>query len=315
MSQLTNADIARLRTRDLQAEIESTGGFSTDFGLMPPQLIEFVRPTFPQAEKMLASAPCEMAIWSSPGDGTYYSGDGVPVVATGFANRTGTALALGATAGNLAGHAWNKRKAEKMAQKRWMPFVPQGVLTVSNYGFYIDHEDGQYGRAWQDLQKVEWIEPSKIEIRTSHGQDQARLQLVSDWAELIYILWIKVVAKGQHPRKFDWIPPHLQTIPPGSYPEYGMGARSVHGPAARGPEAPPGHTNANLSLTFGLITVFSVFFLIPPLLFGPLAIWQGIEAKKKGNRSRRRILGMALGAIMLAIIFFVLVIALMGALV
>ncbi|MCH8562038.1 hypothetical protein LTI14_02215 [Nesterenkonia sp. YGD6] len=311
MTRMTNVDIARLRTRDLQTRFDSSSDFSGDFNLMPSHLIEFVRPAIARGEKMVASAPCDMAIWDAPGDGTYYS-SGVPVVATGFANRYGTNFMLGTVAGNLAGNAWNRRKAEALSQKRWMAYIPQGMLTISTCGFYIDHEDGQFWRGWHDLDKVDWIEPSKVEIRTQGAQNQVRFQLISDWAELLYVLWVRTATGGHHPRKYDWISPNLQTIPLDSYPEYGTGAESVHSPAARGPEAHFGQANANLALIFSLISLFFVFFLVPTLIFGPLAVWQSIEAKKKGNMSRRRVLGMLLGGGMLLFVFVLLIAGLLG---
>lgn len=202
--QLSNADIAVWQTYWLQRKLDSGESLDReDFRLVPRELLRPIRPMLAEGEWMVASGPCCMRTWEAPGDGTYTT-TGVPTVLTGVANRQGTAMVAGAAAASIAMNALSKRKAKKDMQTRWMDFIPQGTMTVSTHGFYVeDYDHGLLRWSWDSLQSVEWRGPSTVELLISNESWTGRVLLQSDWAELLLVSWIHV-AFPEHPGKYTW---------------------------------------------------------------------------------------------------------------
>lgn len=204
---LSNADIAILHAVTLQRKF-GQDLTPDDFLIMPREQIRPVRPQISENEIMMASAACSIQVWDAPGDGTYATG-GAPIVATGFGNSTGTAQMAGMAIGTLAANAFSKSRARKNAVPRWMDFVPQGTLTVSTFGIYVeDATQGLLCWTWSMIQSVEWQAPSRIVLLLSAPEGSVYIALTSDWAELVYVTWIES-AFPQHPQKFlyttaDW---------------------------------------------------------------------------------------------------------------
>lgn len=208
---LTNADIAQLQTYRFQRKLDAGGGLTPqDFLLVPPEVLRPIRPLInPKREKMMASGPCRMLIWRAPGDGTYTAMGETDHIDKRDARGVGAVV--GFTAANLVMNAAGARKARKDAQPRWMDFIPQGTLTVSSHGFYVEES----GRApirwpWDRLTTVEWTAPSAIELGIDSGSWSGRVALMSDWAELLLVGWI-AAAYPQHPGKYAWITPQWRS--------------------------------------------------------------------------------------------------------
>lgn len=203
---LSNADIAILQTLNFQKKLDSGAAIARhEFLLVPPQALRPIRPAFDaQAEKMMASGPCRMMTWRSPGDGSYNAA-GVPTVLTGVANRRGVAMVAGAAAATIGMNLLSSNRARQDAQPRWMDYIPQGAMTVSSFGFYIeDYEHGLLRWGWNVIQSVEWKAPSTVELLISTPSWTGRVLLISDWAELLFVCWIQA-AFPQHPGKHSWL--------------------------------------------------------------------------------------------------------------
>lgn len=203
---LSNADIAILQTLNFQKKLDSGAPIARrEFLLVPPEVLRPIRPGFnPQDEKMMASGQCRMMTWRSPGDGSY-NATGVPTVLTGFANRRGTAMMAGAAAASIGMNLASSKRAKRDAQPRWMDYIPQGMMTVSSFGFYIeDYEHGLMRWGWDVIQSAEWKAPSTVELIMSTPTWSGRVLLISDWAELLFVGWIHA-AFPQHPGKHAWV--------------------------------------------------------------------------------------------------------------
>lgn len=206
--QLSNTDIAILQALRFQKKLDSGNPIAPgEFLLIPRYAMRPVRPSInPQSENMMASGTCRFMTWGAPGDGSY-NASGMPVLFTGVANRQGTAMMAGAAATTIAMNLMSSRRAKADMAPRWMDTIPQGVITVSSSGFYI--EDPVYGLttwAWGGIQNMEWKAPSTIELLIPRQQGMDRVLLISDWAELIFIAWVHV-AFPQHPGKYTWPTP------------------------------------------------------------------------------------------------------------
>ena len=205
LTALSGADIATLHTLNFQKKLDSGRALAREeFQLVPPEALRPIRPSLnPQNEKMMASGPCRMMTWRSPGDGSY-STSGVPMVLTGVANRQGTAMVAGAAAASIGMNLIGSSRAKRDAQPRWMDFIPQGVMTVSSHGFYIeDYEHGLLSWGWDVIRSAEMKAPSTVELVMSTPSWSGRVLLVSDWAELLFIAWVDA-AFPQHPGKYAW---------------------------------------------------------------------------------------------------------------
>lgn len=205
---LSDADVAILRTLTLQKKLDSGARLTReDFRLVDRHQVRPIRPNIdPDSEWMVASGPCAMQVWDSPGDGSF-APSGAPLVFTGVANRAGMAYGLGAVAGSLAMNVAGARRAKRDAQQRWMDYLPQGIVTVSTHGFYVESpQEGLLRWGWGDFDTVEWVGPSAVEmlVRTEEGSVRARL--LSDWAELAFVSWVHVCF-NEHPGKYTWLTP------------------------------------------------------------------------------------------------------------
>lgn len=206
--QLSNTDIAILQALRFQRKLDSNASFAPeDFLLIPRHAMRPIRPAInQQTESMMASGTCRFMTWGAPGDGSYNT-TGMPVMFTGLANRTGTAMMAGAAATTIAMNMMGARRARADMAPRWMDTIPVGTITVSTHGFYI--EDPVYGLStwsWDGIQNMEWKAPSTIELLIPGQQGMDRVLLISDWAELIFISWVHV-AFPQHPGKYTWPTP------------------------------------------------------------------------------------------------------------
>jgi len=198
---LSSADIAVLKTLQLQQKLEAHTATSADLLLVPRQSLAAVRPN--PGEALMASGPCTMTIWDAPGDGSY-TGVSVPMVATGFANRTGVQFAAGAAVGSLAANMFFKKRARKDAEPRWMPYS-SGMMTVSTLGWYIqDQAYGLVSWGWQDVQSIEWLSQSQTELWLYSEQGNIRVQMFSDWAELVFVAWVSATFPD-HPRAHAYL--------------------------------------------------------------------------------------------------------------
>lgn len=205
---LSNGDLAILHTLQLQKKLDSGRQLSPDeLQLVPRHMLRPIRPSIDSdSEHMVASGPCRMIIWDAPGDGSY-NATGVPMLFTGTANSTGIAYGVGAAAGSLAVNLMGARKARQNSQQRWMDLVPQGAVTVSTHGFYVESQDhGLLTWGWGAFDSVEWIAPSAVEMLMQTEEGTARVRFLSDWAELVFISWVEVCHK-QHPGKYTWFSP------------------------------------------------------------------------------------------------------------
>lgn len=174
---------------------------------MPREALRPVRPKLDDDELMMVSGDCRMFEWGSPGDGSY---DTVrpPVVMTGVANKEGAQIIAGAVVGAIGMNLLNKKRAQKDATTRWMDYAA-GPITVSNHGFYVEESEGTWCWDYNAIEMIEWRGLSTIELRLSHqnsagGTYQQRLVVTSDWAELIFVLWIDS-CYPQHPGRLTWL--------------------------------------------------------------------------------------------------------------
>ncbi|HCS61035.1 MAG TPA: hypothetical protein DIW46_06520 [Microbacterium sp.] len=205
---LSNADVAVLHAVTLQKKFEGRSYVRSDLEVLPRQSMRPVRPLIANDEVMMASGGCAIHVWDAPGDGSYTASQ-TPVVGTGFGNSTGTAQMAGLAVGTIAVNMFSASRAHKDAQPRWMDFIPNGALTVSTHGLYIeDATQGLLTWGWNLIQSIEWGGPSRIVFRIATDDGSVQASLASDWAELAYITWIHAVFPD-HPQKYlyttaDW---------------------------------------------------------------------------------------------------------------
>lgn len=201
---LSNADVAVLRALQLQQRLDSQQVISPEeWVLVPRSALRPVRPHFdPRSEIMMASGPSTVFVWDAPGDGSF-SPAATPVIATGFANAAGIGMAVGASLGTLGANMIGRHQAELNAQRRWMEFSI-GAITVSTHGVYL--EDGTHGLlywAWSTFDGMEWKSQSCVEALLTTDQGVAQIAINSDWAELVFVLWVQTCFP-QHPQKYSW---------------------------------------------------------------------------------------------------------------
>lgn len=104
---------------------------------------------------------------------------------------------------NLAG----ARRAKRDAQHRWMDFLPYGVATVSTHGLYVETQDhGLLIWGWGDVDTIEWVGPSTVDMLLRTDEGSVRMRFISDWAELVFVSWIQVCFP-EHPGKCTWFAP------------------------------------------------------------------------------------------------------------
>ncbi|QQE49026.1 hypothetical protein I6H91_01395 [Micrococcus luteus] len=295
MASPTNAQIARYQTNQFQQRL--AGGQITqdaDYHLMPYKDIEFVR-VRTQGERLMASAPVMMDVWDAPGDGSY-TASGVPIVGTGVANKAGIQFAVGMAAGSMVVNSMAKRKAVKDSQKRWLPFIARGIVTVSTHGFYISHPEGEAAFMWNDIQNAKVTGPSTVELLFVN-QPTFRFQLRSDWAELIFALWTEAVAP-EHPQRMGWYREQdaVTEGAEGGPAVYGRGSRALMPPKMSGAVGAQGSTGATIALVLsilGFITGTSLF----GLLFGTAGAVYGFVLRRGGDHSKRTLFAIILGAL------------------
>jgi len=149
-----------------------------------------IRPKHSVDEMMLASGQFELLEFSAVGDGTYYQH-------TGFA--VGNPLFMGAFFGAQAiANANNRRAAERAATPQWH-VIEQGILTVSDYGFYLETQASLWDWDWGSIDSLEVIAESNSLMRGQSTKGPVTWIIHSDWAELVFVLWAAAVHPA-HPQ-------------------------------------------------------------------------------------------------------------------
>lgn len=115
--------------------------------------------------------------------------------------KRGQNFAVGSMLGTAAVNMWGRRKASKTGWELWQ----QAPLTVSTGGFYLETmAEGVMVFPYDGFQTMEWEGQGRINAFFRQPQWQGRILLESDWAELIYVMWM-LTCHPQHPGRYRWL--------------------------------------------------------------------------------------------------------------
>lgn len=175
-----------------------------DFERIPGVGVSFALRRLDLGERIFGSGEMTLSSFTAPGDGSYTHSGGV-FMATG---RGGLALTAGAAAVRAMGNSSRRRRAEAMAQPRWMP-VDSGLMHVGTHGFYLQTVHGLHRWGWESLDSAQVIGVGKVWIQGTSHDGPISWIIESHWSELLFLLWALTLAP-QHPQLLDgsWIPPH-----------------------------------------------------------------------------------------------------------
>lgn len=194
---LSSHEVAIWHTVDIDMRIDDGTLLQRD-----PCLTTFA-PTLGEGERVLASGPFQYLSHVASGDGTYQHDSGF-LFATG---RYGL-LATGAVAaGRAIGNSRRRAAAARAATPRWQ-VVDSGQVYVSTHGFYLQTVAGRllvWG--WGPITSAQLLGPRLLQINGESTSGHEVWMLESDWAELCFVLWSRVM-HPQHPQRQGhvWIP-------------------------------------------------------------------------------------------------------------
>ncbi|WP_345216788.1 hypothetical protein [Georgenia halophila] len=177
----------------------------------PLELAVSFRPTFSTDEIMMAAGPFDLFNFQPVGNGSYQRGGGL-FLGTGPIGLAATGVFAAA---RFAGNRSRKKRAEADAVPRWVQ-VDTGQLIVSDRGFYLETRSGLHSWNYDDINQVEMAAPSHLIMAGTSANGPVRWIIRSDWAELIFVLWVNRFAP-RHPQLADgsWLPPgwveHVRT--------------------------------------------------------------------------------------------------------
>lgn len=154
-------------------------------------------------ERVFATGPFALRDHIALGDGQYTHQSGM-MLASGPA---GLALTGAFAIGQAIGNSSRRSRAQAMATPQWH-VIGQGQLFVSNSGFYLDTGRNLWPWGFSDITSVRLVNPGAILINGESREGPVAWILESDWAELIFTLWARLI-HPQHPQFLGhaWIPP------------------------------------------------------------------------------------------------------------
>jgi hypothetical protein len=165
-----------------------------------------VATTFAPAEGERVWAAGSLAIdeFGIAGDGSYmHHGTGALL---GY-GKIGVAFTAASVVGTAFGNARRKRAAIQAATPAWHRMTAGGVF-VTNYGFRIQDQTGIFFWDWGSIEAMEVNAYNVVSIQGRSENGPVHWRLLSEWAELIFVLWA-MNRNPQHPqlRHGGWIPP------------------------------------------------------------------------------------------------------------
>lgn len=187
------ADAALWHTLSIVASIENREvpeqRASTFFALQPNELA-------------FAAGPFAIDSLRAAGDGSYVQNSSF-VFGTGV---LGAAMTLGTLAANAGSNAARRNRAIQDAQVMWRP-DSNGLITVTNQGFYIQTHSGHFRWSWSAIKLAQMSSFSVLVFQGESARGPVTWRLTSDWAELIFALWALMVHPS-HPQFVDgsWVP-------------------------------------------------------------------------------------------------------------
>lgn len=136
-------------------------------------------------------------------------GDGTYVHDAGFffaSGRYGAALTAGVAIGRAVGNRSRRRAAADAAVPRWC-LVDDGLVHVSDFGFYLQSRRGLLPWGWGAVTSAQLVGPGRLWMSGNSTNGPVQWIVDSDWAVLILTMWARV----RHPRhpQFEqgaWIP-------------------------------------------------------------------------------------------------------------
>ncbi|MFC7403595.1 hypothetical protein [Georgenia alba] len=194
----TTADSARLAACRAHVELR------TGRPLTPPlDLAVTFRPAFGPDEVMMAAGRFELLNFQAVGDGSYRRGGGL-FLGTG---PVGLAITGVVAATTFAGNRSRKKKAQEDAVPRWVK-VDGGQLVVSDRGFYLETPRGLHIWNYEDIHQVQMVGAGELLLAGRSASGPVRWILRSDWAELVFVLWVNRY-QPNHPQldRGAWLPP------------------------------------------------------------------------------------------------------------
>lgn len=198
------ADLAVLVALNAQKAMDTPQGPSMlHYPLISGHEMWAVRPMIqPGREEMLASGSCELRAWLPKGDGSFTKAR-VPMHLSGWANKRGTNLLVGAVAASMAYNAVGSHAARRSTKPRWQDLA-RGRLAVSTHGIYIeDQQAGLQSFAFDEITSMERQRQSVFAFTADEGDRSVKYELTSEWAELAFVWWVHA-SFPNHPRKYVW---------------------------------------------------------------------------------------------------------------
>lgn len=189
------ADSALWHTLDIVSTIQQRN--------IPRQRVATVFP-LKENEIALTSGNFNIDSMRAIGDGSYVHNSSF-VFGTGL---IGAALTVGTLTASAAGNASRRAAAAADAQVTWRPAF-QGMLTVTNRGFYLQTPEGLFWWNWESITLLEIQNFSVLVMQGQGDSGPVTWRIWSDWAELIFALWALHVHPN-HPQFLagSWVPPN-----------------------------------------------------------------------------------------------------------
>lgn len=154
-------------------------------------------------ERVFATGPFQLRDYIALGDGSYMHQSGM-MFATGAA---GLALTGAFAVGQAIGNSSRRSHAEAMATPQWH-VIDQGQVFVSGAGFYLDTGRNLFPWGFRSIHSARLVKPGAALINGESRQGPIAWIVESDWAELIFTLWARLIHPN-HPQFAGnaWIPP------------------------------------------------------------------------------------------------------------
>lgn len=156
------------------------------------------------SEVALSSAPYQRDWLGAIGDGSYRTN----TTFVGGFSPVGVMLGAATLGGSALGNASRKSQAAADASVAWRN-LDQGILHVSNYGFYLDSAGRLAPFSFHHIQRIDLLGPGAAQwsaTMAAGGVDTFRFSSVC--TELVFVLWALARCPA-HPQllNFTWLPP------------------------------------------------------------------------------------------------------------
>lgn len=153
----------------------------------------------------LAAGALRVDQYYAIGDGSWQS-DSTVVFGTG---TLGLALMAGTMVASKAKENAARNQAAADATATWREFITGAVVYVTTAGFIIQTLEGLLQWEWEYVASAQVVSYNVLVLQVYTEQGTATWRLLSEWSELIFVLWA-LARHPRHPQLRDgsWLPPN-----------------------------------------------------------------------------------------------------------